>query len=75
MDVTASLNRLTGLVTCTFTTIDPITFDVPIGDPAAGFLPPDDADQRGEGWVTYTVAPLSSLPTGTVINAKGDGDV
>jgi RHS repeat-associated protein len=71
VDVTADLNRITGVVTCTFTTIDPVTLDVPTGNPQAGFLPPDDATQRGEGWVSYTVAPRASLPTGTVINAKG----
>jgi RHS repeat-associated protein len=70
VDVTADLNRLTGVVTCTFTTIDPTTLDVPTGDPLAGFLPPDDASQRGEGWVSYTINPLPALPTGTVINAK-----
>jgi hypothetical protein len=70
VDVTADLNRLTGVVTCTFTTIDPTTLDVPKGNPSAGFLPPDDASQRGEGWFSYTIDPLPSLPTGTVINAK-----
>jgi RHS repeat-associated protein len=71
VDVTADLNRLTGVVTCTFTTIDPTTLDIPRGDPLAGFLPPDDASQRGEGWISYAIDPLPSLPTGTVINAKG----
>ncbi len=71
VDVTADLDRLTGLVSCTFTTIDPATLDVPAGDPQAGFLPPDDASQRGEGWVSYAVSPRAGLPTGTVVNAKG----
>jgi RHS repeat-associated protein len=70
VDVTASLNRMTGVVTCTFTTIDPTTFAVPTGDPFAGFLPPDDETGRGEGSFSYTIAPLSNLPTGSVINAK-----
>ena len=72
VDITADLNRMTGLVTCTFTTIDPVTLDEPVSDPTAGFLPPDDADQRGEGWLTYNIAPLSTLPTGTVVERQGD---
>src|SRR5262249_30989545 len=40
VDVTADINILTGLVTWTFTSIDPTTLE-PTTDPLAGFLPPD----------------------------------
>ncbi|MFZ4572825.1 MAG: RHS repeat-associated core domain-containing protein [Phycisphaerales bacterium] len=32
-----------------------------------GFLPPEDGTGRGKGFVTYTVAPVTGLPTGTPI--------
>jgi RHS repeat-associated protein len=70
VDVSAALNRLTGLVTWTFTTIDPTTLDQPSGNTLEGFLPPDDSTGRGEGWVSYTIQPLAGDVTGTVVNAK-----
>ncbi len=69
VDVTAELNRMTGVVTWTFTTIDPITLDEPVGV-IEGFLPPDDEAQHGEGWVSYSIAPLATSTTGTVIDAQ-----
>ncbi len=69
IDVTAGINFTTGLVTWTFSSIDPQTLDVP-ADPLVGFLPPDLDGQEGVGFVTYTVGTRSSLPTGTVVNAK-----
>ncbi|MDB5348932.1 MAG: repeat-associated core domain protein [Planctomycetota bacterium] len=69
VDVAADLNLATGVATWTFTTIDPTTLDVPLGDPLAGFLPPDDDLRRGEGWVAYTIRPKATAPTGTVIDA------
>jgi RHS repeat-associated protein len=70
VDVTASINLQTGVVTWTFTTIDPTTLDVPAGDPLAGFLPPDDPAGDGEGFVNYTIEPKAGAATGTVINAQ-----
>jgi RHS repeat-associated protein len=70
VDVNASLDPLAGGVTWTFTTIDPTTLDEPAGNLLEGFLPPDDATGRGEGWVSYTVQPKAADPTGTVVNAK-----
>ncbi len=40
VDVTAVFNALTGIVTWTFTSIDPMTFALPSGNPDEGFLPP-----------------------------------
>lgn len=48
-----------------FQSIDPQTFLPP--DVLTGFLPPEDGTGRGKGFVTYTVAPLAALPTGTEI--------
>ncbi len=70
VDVSAGLNEQTGLVTWTFTSIDPTTFDVPLGNPEEGFLPPDANSVEGEGFVSYTVQAKASDPTGTAINAK-----
>jgi len=68
VDVTAGINLGTGLVTWTFTSIDPTTLDL-TSNPLAGFLPPDQTPPQGDGFVSYTVRPKANLATGTVINA------
>ncbi len=70
VDVTADFNRLTGVVTWSFTSIDPTTLDQPTGNPQEGFLPPDTTKPLGEGWVSYSVQPKANDPTGTVITAQ-----
>jgi hypothetical protein len=52
----------TGLLTSTFTSIDPQTGQLPI-DAAVGFLPPG-----GEGTLFYTVSPKQNLTTGTQLS-------
>src|SRR5262249_41918357 len=69
VDVTAGIDVNTGLAKWTFTSIDPATGAAP-ADPLAGFLPPDDSKQQGEGFVTYSVRPKASGKTGTRINAQ-----
>jgi len=69
VDVTGNLDRLTGVATWTFITIDPITFAVPTSDPFAGFLPPEDTKGHGQGSVSYTISPKTTLATGTTFNA------
>ena len=69
VQVTEGVNVQTGLVTWTFTTIDPATGEIPT-NPSLGFLPPDNSSGAGEGFVSYTILPKSSDPTGTVINAQ-----
>ena len=66
VQVAASLNPSSGLVTVTMTSIDPATGQ-PVTDPLAGFLPPDDANGDGEGYVSYSVNPKPGLATGTAI--------
>lgn len=65
--VSASMNPSTGTLTWTMQSIDPTT-GAPPADPLAGFLPPDNSSQRGEGFVTFTVKPKSGLVNGTAIN-------
>ena len=69
VEISAGLNLATGLVTWTFTSLDPTTLDIPI-DPSVGFLPPDDSNRDGEGFVSYTVQPKGGAATGTVSSAK-----
>jgi len=69
VDVTATIDERTGIATWIFTTIDPATGAIPL-DPTIGFLPPDNANGVGEGFVSYTIMANQSDPTGTVINAQ-----
>jgi hypothetical protein len=59
--VTASLNTSTATLTETFQSLDPTTNEPPT-DPTVGFLPPG-----AEGSVFFTVAPKSTVTTGTVV--------
>ena len=67
VDVNVTFDPQAGLLTWTMTSIDPLT-DKLSEDPLAGFLPPDNAQQQGEGLVTFTVQPLSGLTTTTAIS-------
>ena len=64
--VSVSLNPVTGVLTWLIESIDPVTGQL-VTDPLAGFLPPDNAFGQGEGYVTYTIEPVSGLATGTQI--------
>ena len=66
VQVSASLNPSTGLITWTMQSVDPVTGGVP-ADPYAGFLPPNDATHRGEGFVSFTVMLKPGLASGTAI--------
>jgi subtilase family serine protease len=68
VDVIATVDILTGLVTWILQTIDPTTGEAPI-DALAGFLPPNDPAHRGEGFVSYTVRPKRTTPTDTRVDA------
>jgi hypothetical protein len=69
VDISAGIDLATGLVTWTFTSLDPKTLDLPM-DPLAGFLPPNQNAPAGQGFVNYTVHPKAGLATGTRINAQ-----
>jgi uncharacterized repeat protein (TIGR01451 family) len=66
VQVNATLNPGTGVITWLLQSVDPVTGQL-VTDPLAGFLPPDNAQQAGEGYVTYTVRSRSALGTGTRI--------
>ena len=67
-DISAGLDVRTGQVRWTLTAIDPATGEQP-ESAALGLLPPNDATNRGQGFVRYTVRSKSGLPTGTVITS------
>ena len=73
VDVSATIDERTGIATWTFTTIDPATGEIPL-DPSVGFLPPDNSNGIGEGFVSYTILANASDVTGTVINAQATVD-
>lgn len=64
--VSFDFNVQTGLLTVSFTSLDPLTGLAPNGV-FDGFLPPNDATHIGEGLVQYTVRPKSGLATGTTV--------
>lgn len=70
VQIRATVNVQTGIITWTFTSIDPMTGEIPTAVDA-GFLPPNDANNSGQGSVSYTVKPKSGLATGAVINNTG----
>ena len=67
VDMNAQFNVYNGRVTWLLRTIDPNTGDLP-EDPCAGFLPPNDANHRGEGHVTFTISPQQDLPDARISN-------
>ncbi len=69
VDVEASLNLSTGLLTVKFTSLDPTTLDTP-ANPLVGFLPPDTAPPNGEGYINYTIQPEAALATGASLDAQ-----
>ncbi|MBN1887132.1 MAG: carboxypeptidase regulatory-like domain-containing protein [Thermoflexales bacterium] len=64
--VQASLNPSLGLLSWSIESYDASTGLLP-DDPYAGFLPPNDATHRGEGYVSFLVRPQAEVPTGTLI--------
>jgi subtilase family serine protease len=69
VDVTATIDVQTGIATWTLRTVDPATGEAPTSA-ALGFLPPNDANGRGEGFVTYQVRPRANTQTGDRIDAQ-----
>lgn len=65
-EISAGLNIQNGTVTWTLTAIDPQTNERPLS-PLVGLLPPNNEDRDGEGFVTFTIQPKATQPTGTEI--------
>ncbi len=61
--VQASLDPDTGVLTWIMESVDPITGELP-EDPIAGFLPPNDTENRGQGYVSFRVRPSPALTDG-----------
>lgn len=62
----AKLDKTTGLLTVTFSSLDPGTLQE-TQDPMLGLLPPNTAPPAGEGSVTFSVKPKSEIASGTVL--------
>ena len=69
VDVTAGIDIATGEAFWTIATIDPATGEQP-EDPLIGFLPPNNDEGIGDGFVTCTIRPLRTATTGAVTDAE-----
>ena len=69
VNVSASLDRFTGVLSWYFLSIDPVTGQPPTS-PLVGFLPPNLVPPEGEGSVLFTVVPRAGLATGTQIGNR-----
>jgi Divergent InlB B-repeat domain/Immunoglobulin I-set domain len=68
VQIDAGLDAASGVLSVTFTSIDPKTGLPPQGtNGIVGFLEPEDGTGRGMGHVTYVIRPKAGLPTGTAI--------
>ena len=63
VSVSAALNPATGTLTWVMESINAATGQL-VTDPLAGFLPPNNTQGQGEGYVTYTIQPTNGLATG-----------
>lgn len=64
--VSGKFYKETGVVNWQFVTINPETLDEE-EDPEIGFLPPNDDNHAGEGFVSFIIGQKADLPTGTKI--------
>ncbi|MDB9444753.1 CARDB domain-containing protein [Anabaena sp. CS-542/02] len=71
VDVFATIDTTTGIATWRISTIDPTTAEAPL-DAQAGFLPINDENGAGEGFVTYSIRAKSSAQTGDIIDAAAE---
>jgi uncharacterized repeat protein (TIGR01451 family) len=62
-------NKRTGQLVWEFTSLDPITREIP-ADPFRGFLPPNKNAPEGQGSVVFTVGSKPASPTETQIRNK-----
>jgi len=66
VSVALSFNPLTGRLTAHLESVDPMT-GLLVEDPLAGFLPPNDATHRGEGFVSYSIRTASTLSSDALV--------
>jgi len=61
--IDARLDKVTGIITWKFTSLDPTTQEL-TEDPIAGFLPPNTNPPAGEGKVRFSIQPKKALSNG-----------
>ncbi len=66
-DISGGLDIANRRITWTITAIDPQTGERPL-DPLVGLLPPNNETFDGQGYVTFTVQPVSTFPNRTAIS-------
>ncbi|MFV0391404.1 MAG: LamG-like jellyroll fold domain-containing protein [Paludibacteraceae bacterium] len=66
--VSGKLDKISGVVRFEFKSLNPVTLSEE--DPFLGFLPPNDANRAGEGFVSYSVGLKSDLGTGAKLRNK-----
>jgi len=67
--ISAGIDVVSRQVTWLIQAIDPLTGEL-LQDPTQGLLPPDNAQDHGAGFVTYTVLPIDEIETGIEISAQ-----
>jgi len=70
VQVALDFNVQTGLLTVTFTSLDPSTGEAPTGVFDGFLYPESESPVDSDGYVQYTVQPKSSLTTGATINQQ-----
>ena len=68
-EIQLTLNKSTGVATWYFKSIDPATGELP-ADALAGFLPPNDEEGAGQGFVMFTIKLKKGLPEDVVVANK-----
>jgi hypothetical protein len=66
VDIDVRLDPDDGVLTAAFDTVDMLT-GVPPADDLLGFLPPNNEEHVGEGYIAFTIQPKRGLPSGTRI--------
>lgn len=72
VDVLANikLDTVTGILSCTMLSVDPVTKELIDPSSFLGFLPPNTLPVNGEGSITYSVKIRNTLPSGTTVSNR-----
>lgn len=71
VDLSCELDPESGVVTWTFTSLDPDTGSL-VRDPYAGFLPPNHTPPEGDGFVTFSVEPKEGVELDSIVLAQAE---
>jgi hypothetical protein len=69
VDVHAALDESTGILTCKFSSLDPVNLE-PISNPYDGFLPPNVVAPDGEGSLFFTIRAKENIPNETPVSNR-----